>query len=174
MVASLTTRCHVVWWLQLQVTSWAAHWQFCGAIVICVAPTLSFGRPDKQFSEPLGKLRRTQFHPVEEILCSCSSHFQHDYSIRGNFGLFMWQVIELPFSLYSTFVIEARHGFNKVFFSSISYFSTEIYVVVPLKVAYFSSPPFAPISFISLEPKYPQLYPSIISSYLLVESSLVS
>ena len=24
------------------------------------------------------------------------------------------QAIELPFSLYSTFVIEARHGFNKV------------------------------------------------------------
>ena len=27
----------------------------------------------------------------------------------------LWsQLIDLPFSLYSTFVIEARHGFNKV------------------------------------------------------------
>ncbi|KAK5793632.1 hypothetical protein PVK06_034784 [Gossypium arboreum] len=30
-------------------------------------------------------------------------------------GVMIWpQITDLPFSLYSTFVIEARHGFNKV------------------------------------------------------------
>jgi hypothetical protein len=39
------------------------------------------------------------------------------------FGMFM-QVTDLPFSLYSTFVIESRHGFNKVCILSMSYNSS--------------------------------------------------
>jgi hypothetical protein len=34
--------------------------------------------------------------------------------LSGNLCFWDGQVIELPFALYSTFVIEARHGFNKV------------------------------------------------------------
>lgn len=37
----------------------------------------------------------------------------HWTGIGGLFGNVV-QLTDLPFSLYSTFVIEARHGFNKV------------------------------------------------------------
>jgi hypothetical protein len=39
------------------------------------------------------------------------------------FGMFM-QVTDLPFSLYRTFVIESRHGFNKVCILSKSFFNS--------------------------------------------------
>jgi hypothetical protein len=39
------------------------------------------------------------------------------------FGMFM-QVTDLPFSLYRTFVIEFRHGFNKVCILSMSFYNS--------------------------------------------------
>jgi hypothetical protein len=39
------------------------------------------------------------------------------------FGMFM-QVTDLPFSLYWTFVIESRHGFNKVCILSMSFYNS--------------------------------------------------
>jgi len=41
---------------------------------------------------------------------SCHLHFNKIYYALLRF----LQITDLPFSLYSTFVIEARHGFNKV------------------------------------------------------------
>lgn len=38
------------------------------------------------------------------------------------------QVTDLPFSLYSTFVIESRHGFNKVCILSISSYNSSIVI----------------------------------------------
>ncbi|KAF8412201.1 hypothetical protein HHK36_000161 [Tetracentron sinense] len=50
-------------------------------------------------------------------------------SVPFYFQIFM-QITELPFSLYSTFVIEARHGFNKVCILAWIFFVSALYASI--------------------------------------------